>query len=201
MYVGSSINLSNIFYQDYSLANLKKKESSLIYRAILKYGYSNFSLDILEYCESSLCTLREQYYLDLLKPEYNICKIANSRLGSKQSEVTKIKIGINQKGKNNHFYGKTHTYETRKQMHFSLKYLIRVKNKPRVVTLETKLLMSLRCKGVSVKVFDKLNNLIKEFPSTSVAIYFGVSNRTISRYLDKDKSYKGFIFKSKFKDN
>jgi len=32
---------------------------------------------------------REQYYLDNLKPEYNILKIANSRLGSKQSEQLK----------------------------------------------------------------------------------------------------------------
>ena len=62
--------------------------------------------------------------------------------------------------------------------------------------------MSLRCKGVSVKVFDKSNNLINEFPTiTSVAKYFGLSSRTIGRYLDKDKSYNGFIFKSRFKNN
>jgi len=35
--------------------------------------------------------------------------------------------------------------------------------------------MSLRCKGVSVKVFDRPNNLINEFPTiTSVAKYFGL---------------------------
>ena len=35
--------------------------------------------------------------------------------------------------------------------------------------------MSLRCKGVSVKIFDKSNNLINEFPTiTSVAKYFGL---------------------------
>jgi len=33
--------------------------------------------------------------------------------------------------------------------------------------------MSLRCKGVSVKVFDRPNNLINEF-ITSVAKYFGL---------------------------
>jgi group I intron endonuclease len=92
---------------------------------------------------------REQYYLDLLKPEYNILKIAGSRLGSIQSEATNIKISIAHKGKNNHFYAKTHTYETRKKIGLSLKSIIRVNNnKPRVVTLKTKLSMSLRCKGV-----------------------------------------------------
>jgi hypothetical protein len=40
----------------------------MIYSALLKYGHSKFSLDILEYCESSLLTKREQYYLYLLYP-------------------------------------------------------------------------------------------------------------------------------------
>jgi group I intron endonuclease len=196
-YVGSSINLGHRFSQYYSLAHLKKKEFSIIYRAILKHGYTKFSLDILEYCESSLCISREQYYLDLLKPEYNICKIAGSRLGTKQSEETKIKIGIVQKGMHNHFYEKMHTDETRKKMHLSLKSIVRDNNKSRVATLETKLSMSLRCKGVNVKVYDKSNNLINEFPTiTSVAKYFGLSIRTIGYYLDKDKSYNGYIFKS-----
>jgi group I intron endonuclease len=154
-------------------------------------------LDILEYCKSSLCISREQYYLDLLKPDYNICKMAGSRLGAKQSEETKIKIGIVQKGLHNHFYGKMHTDETRNKMRLSLKKIVRNNNEPRVITLKTKLSLSLRSKGVKVKVFDKYDNLINEFPTiTSVAKYFGLSNRTIGYYLDKDKSYNGYTFKS-----
>jgi len=72
-HVGSSISLSNKFSIYYSLRELKKvKGSIIIYRALSKYGYSNFSLNILEYCEPSLLISREQYYIDLLKPEYNI---------------------------------------------------------------------------------------------------------------------------------
>ncbi len=73
-YVGSSKSLSNRFSLYYSLNSLKKevKGSIIIRRALLKYGYSNFSLDILEYCESDVLITREQYYIDLLKPEYNI---------------------------------------------------------------------------------------------------------------------------------
>nr|UYR50730.1 hypothetical protein [Morchella crassipes] len=40
--------------------------------ALLKYGYSNFSLEILEYCESNNRHERENHYFRLLKPEYNI---------------------------------------------------------------------------------------------------------------------------------
>ena len=68
----------------------------------------NLCLDILEYCDINILIEREQYYLDLLKPEYNILKVTGNRLGSKQSEVTKIKISINNKGKQT-FLGKMHT--------------------------------------------------------------------------------------------
>jgi group I intron endonuclease len=77
------------------------KESSYIYNTILKYGYSNFSLDILEYCEPNKLISREQYYINLLNPEYNILKIAGSRLGAKLSEKTKIRLSIKNKGTNN----------------------------------------------------------------------------------------------------
>jgi len=53
---------------------------------------SNFSLEILEYCDESEALKREQYYLDLCEPEYNILKIAGSRLNSKHSEETIAKI-------------------------------------------------------------------------------------------------------------
>lgn len=59
---------------------------------MLKYGYISFSLEILEYCNEKIVLKREQYYLDLLNPDYNILKIANSRFGSKLSDETKAKI-------------------------------------------------------------------------------------------------------------
>ena len=46
----------------------------------------------MEYCEPSLCITKEQNYFDLLKPEYNVLKIAGSRLGSKFSEKTLVKL-------------------------------------------------------------------------------------------------------------
>lgn len=47
----------------------------------------------MEICNSNLTIDREQYYLDLLKPEYNILSIAaSSSLGKLHSEETKFKI-------------------------------------------------------------------------------------------------------------
>jgi group I intron endonuclease len=53
-----------------------KKNNSMIYKALVKYGYSSFKLEILENCEPNILIEREQYYLDLLNPEYNILKKA-----------------------------------------------------------------------------------------------------------------------------
>lgn len=60
----------------------------IINRALLKYGYSEFRLDILEYCSKEDVLTREQYYLDLLKPKYNILKTAGSSLGFKHTKET-----------------------------------------------------------------------------------------------------------------
>ena len=79
-YVGSSTSLSDRFSVYYSLSSLKRKVkgSIIIHRALLKYGHSNFSLDIIEYCEPNELISREQYYIDILKPEYNILKKAGA---------------------------------------------------------------------------------------------------------------------------
>lgn len=64
----------------------------LISKALIKYGYSNFILEIIEYCNHLDAILREQYYLDLCKPEYNLLKVAGSSLGYIHTENTLAKM-------------------------------------------------------------------------------------------------------------
>jgi group I intron endonuclease len=78
------VDLARRLRQYSSLGFLKKelvKNNSIIYKALLKYGYLSFNLDILEYCDKDSLIEREQYYLDMLNPTYNICKKAGSSLG------------------------------------------------------------------------------------------------------------------------
>ena len=185
-YVGSSKDLSNRLRAYYSISNIKRivsKESSIIYSAILKYGHENFSLDILEYCEINVLIEKEQYYINYLKPEYNILKIAKSRLGHKLSEKTKKAVSIALRGK---------------------KYKIntlKIMTKPNAITYETKLKISSRCKGVSVKVYGKSNNLVNEFSTlTSAAKYFGISSSPIRRIEKGGVSYVDYIYKFETKD-
>jgi hypothetical protein len=99
-YIGSSTNLANRLYLYYNVKYLMKNNWT-INKALLKYGYANFSLEILEYCEPDNCIKREQYYIDLLKPEYNILKIAGSPLGYIHSEESKNKISDGMRGNKN----------------------------------------------------------------------------------------------------
>jgi group I intron endonuclease len=63
-----------------------------IYKAIVKYGHSNFKLEILEYCDPSEILSREQHYLDLLKPYYNMLNIAGSSFGYEHTDETILKL-------------------------------------------------------------------------------------------------------------
>jgi group I intron endonuclease len=203
-YVGSSINLAGklgICYSKKAMLNKLSTRTSIIYNATLKHDYVNFSLYILEYCDINVLIEKEQYYLDILKPEYNIIKIANSRLGSKQLEATKIKISISNKGKHQHFLGKRHTYESRQMMSLSFKSITRNNNIPRIIKLETRLKLFLRSQGEVLKVFNTSEKFVKEFPTiTSAAKYFDVKNISLNRYIDKNKSYNGYTFKYNYKD-
>jgi len=70
-YIGSSVNLDQRLRGYFSFSFITRslaKGKSLIYSAILKHGYSNFQLEILEYCDPENAISREQYYMDLLKP-------------------------------------------------------------------------------------------------------------------------------------
>ena len=67
-----------------------------LHENLLNKGYSNFSLEILEYLEPSDAKTREQYYLDLFaeSPKYNILPIAGSSLGYKHSEESLLKMSF-----------------------------------------------------------------------------------------------------------
>lgn len=94
-YVGSSVVLKRRRFKEYSnplyiTRNLKKGNSKLL-NALLKYGYLNFEFKILETIEflpsntkserRTLLLEREQYYIDEIKPEYNINLKAGSNFG------------------------------------------------------------------------------------------------------------------------
>jgi len=119
-YVGSAQDLTRRLTMYYSYNRISKDLTMLIHRALLKYGYSSFSLTILECCDLKDLLAREQHYIDTLKPEYNVCPTAGSTLGKLHNEAAKLKISTTKKGtgteETNSMYGKLHTEEARIKM-------------------------------------------------------------------------------------
>jgi len=72
-YIGKSTNLLNRI-KNYFDNNFLKSKPTIINRALIKFKLSNFKFTILEYCDTSVLSEREQFYIDKYKPQYNIRK-------------------------------------------------------------------------------------------------------------------------------
>jgi len=218
IYIGQSKDLSKRLRKYFTLSYLKSKETLIISRALIKYGYINFSLSILEYCDTSLLLEREQYYLDKLQPQYNILKLAGSSsgykhtpeskakrskalkgvyvgtksalFGTKHNEETIEKMRLSRGGENNYFYGKTHNEKTIE--------LMRGKALNRKHMSETKDKIS-QSNGNPVNIYEKCSTeefkLIGSFVSVRRAAKFlDISGSTILKYMNS-----GQVFKERYK--
>jgi len=86
LYVGSSINLSKRMVSHFYYANSDKIGTTILIRAMKKYGLNNFSLGILEFCEKDAieCVKLEQKWIDHYEPSYSILNTAGSSFGFTQ---------------------------------------------------------------------------------------------------------------------
>lgn len=99
-YIGSSKSLSTRFKQYFNYNHISyPKRNLIIYKALLKYGYAGFRLEILEYCSPEVLLEREQFCFDMFSPDYNILKVAGSPLGYRHSEAAKKLISIASKNR------------------------------------------------------------------------------------------------------
>lgn len=214
IYVGQSINLAKRFIKYFNVNYLKDRETLVISRALIKYGYSNFSLEILEYCDVVDLNVREQYYIDTLNPKYNTLKIAGNSLGHKHTEETKNKISKSLKGiyvkEKSALFGRKHTEETKTIMSLKSskennslfgkthsdesKELMRQKALGRKHSEETLLKMS-SIRGHLVYIYEKCDSegfkLIGTFVSIRRAAKFlEISSSTIKLYINSGKILK-----------
>lgn len=91
-YIGSSKDLRKRQLTHFS--NLRKgtHKNIILQQAYNKYGEQYFKFNIIEEISISDLIIREQFYIDSLKPYYNINQIANSSYGVKRRPETIEKI-------------------------------------------------------------------------------------------------------------
>lgn len=71
-YIGSSKDIQQRLQTHRSNLRHNHHHNEHLQNAWNKYGEKNFDYSILEFCEENIRISREQYYVDTLKPEYNI---------------------------------------------------------------------------------------------------------------------------------
>lgn len=195
-YVGSGLDLSKRVGDYYNKSELLRN-SRPIHAALLKYGYENFSLEILEYCRADDLIVREQYYLDLLCPEYNILKNAYSLLGFKHSpeDIAKFKLKkISQEHKDILSLvhsGKVVSQDTRDKL--SLATANHKKNNP----LSPEALANIKAKttereGIPVSLLNTQTNEVIDFITlTQAGEYLGVKRQAIRNAIKRGSLVKG----------
>jgi len=113
-YIGQSIYSEKIRTK----GHLKSKDSTHFHRAIKKYGWENFTTDILhENIDPMYLDDWEIYYISIYETlgskGFNMTAGGRGIRGYKHAEIHKSQLSVKMTGANNHFYGRVHTSETR----------------------------------------------------------------------------------------
>lgn len=184
-YIGSAKNLSIRFKQYFNFNHISyPKRNMVIYKALLKYGYAGFRLEILEYCSPEVLLQREQFYFDLFNPEFNILKVAGSPLGYRHSEAAKKLISLSNKNKEV-------SESTRKLQRDAL--LGRIFDQERIDKM--RISNTLR---KPVIVTNRDTGDISEFTSmTEAGKFLGLSRVSVNKYLLNNIPYKEYTISAK----
>ena len=181
-YIGSAINFHK--RKNSHLSGLRRgiHKNSHLQRTFNKYGEDTFIFEILEKTEKNNLLILEQWYIDTYKPNFNICKKAESRIGLKNTEEHRNKIKISNTGK---------------KVSEETKEKLRNINMGNIVSEETK--EKLRNHSLCKKVyqFDINGNFISEYRSIREAsreTKIGVKLIRMSAE-NKSKLAKSFIWK------
>lgn len=107
-YIGSSKNLYDRLKTHVHNLNNNKAHNKHFQASWNKNGEENFIYSILEFCSEEIRFEREQYYLTMIKPEYNLTESVIANFGSSPSQEIRDKISNTLKEK--YLSGEIKTY-------------------------------------------------------------------------------------------
>jgi len=91
-YVGQSCAIKRRWSAHISLLRKGSHHSPHLQHCWNKYGEDSFDFVVLELCSPDKLTVREQFYIDVLTPSFNVAPSAGSRAGVPQSAATRERI-------------------------------------------------------------------------------------------------------------
>jgi group I intron endonuclease len=116
-YIGSTGRCIKIRRQEHvRLLSKGTHDNPRLQNAWNKYGQDAFEFKIILLCDPDNSLMYEQIVIDSFKPFYNMCPVAESRLGAKMSEASRDKMSEAKSGTRHPLYGKGHTDEARAKM-------------------------------------------------------------------------------------
>lgn len=198
-YYGSSVDLSMRFKYHYFFLLLRRrrrtgsKQGNFLGMFLSVFGWENFSITVVETCSKDVLHARENWYLNKYKPLLNVltsttenprstnilsaltrAKISASLTGRVESELTRAKKSLAQKGANNPFYGKG----------------------PGIKALDA----AAELAGSKVYVYDATNfKAVEGSPFRSIrmtAKHMPISPSSLPIKLDTGKPFKGYYYYS-----
>lgn len=189
-YVGSSVNLErrlNEYLNPLYISRNLKKGNSKILKALLKYDYINFEFKILEFIEFETSTKserrnlllnKEQYFINEIKPEYNINQEAGNNLGRIYDQEVRRKMSLAKKGKPGN-------------------------KKGAILSLESRALFREKSgMATGITMLNENNEILEKFKSIQIASEItGISRNRISRCargIRKEIIENGKIYKFKY---
>lgn len=86
-YIGSSKNIYQRLLKHFALLRHNKHQNAHLQSAWNKYGESSFRWFILELCDSIKLAEKEQYCIDLFGAEYNITRVVERNILSRESRI------------------------------------------------------------------------------------------------------------------
>lgn len=207
LYIGSAVNLKKRKREHFSLLKNNKHHSIYLQRAYNKYGKDNFIFELLECCEKTVLIIREQHYIDLINPNYNISKIAGSCIGIIRSKETIKRLSESHKGQIPWNKGIPATKEQKENQSKlmtgrvsgakGIKWCDKSKLKLSLSKLNKKLSTEHK-QNLSKKIYEyDINNiLIKEFNSvTELAFELNSFISNVVRAIKNNKQFKKRTFK------
>jgi len=197
IYIGSSSNLHRRMWEHSWKLKNNKHVNRHLQNVYNKYGINNFFIEIIEECNVDLLLEREQYYINILKPNLNKSPVAGTTLGLKLTEKQCLTRKLNNLGRKHSEESIQKRVSKIKGRKYSEEHRKNISNskKGKCISEEHKLKL-INGNKKPVCCYNKEGILIKIYSCASDTLIDGYTPTNVTRCCkNKLKTHKNLIWK------